>query len=31
MLEMDEPLAGAGAQLSGLRHPSETLVALKRE
>lgn len=30
MLEMDEPMAGAGAQLSGLHHPSETEEALKR-
>lgn len=29
-LEMDEPMAGAGAQLSGERNPSETERALKR-
>lgn len=30
MLEMDEPMAGAGAQLSGMHHTSETEEALKR-
>jgi hypothetical protein len=30
MLEMDEPMAGAGAQLSGMHHKSETEEALKR-
>lgn len=29
MLEMDEPMAGAGAQLSGMHHASETEEALK--
>jgi len=30
MLEMDEAMAGAGAQLSGVYHRSETQEALKR-
>jgi hypothetical protein len=30
LIEMDEPMAGAGAQLPGLRRPSETEEALKR-
>lgn len=30
MLEMDEPMAGAGAQLSGERSASETEKALER-
>jgi hypothetical protein len=30
MLEMDEPMAGAGAQLSGERNASETEQALRR-
>ena len=30
MLEMDEPMAGAGAQLSGEHTASETELALKR-
>jgi hypothetical protein len=30
MLEMDEPMAGAGAQLSGMHRKSETEEALKR-
>lgn len=30
MLEMDEPMAGAGAQLSGMHKSSETEDALKR-
>jgi hypothetical protein len=30
MLEMDEPMVGAGAQLSGEKSTSETEVALKR-
>jgi hypothetical protein len=30
MLEMDEPMAGAGAQLSGERSDSETEKALRR-
>lgn len=30
MLEMDEPMAGAGAQLSGMHSQSETEDALKR-
>jgi hypothetical protein len=30
MLEMDEPMAGAGAQLAGMHHTSETEEALKR-
>lgn len=29
-LELDEPMAGAGAQLSAERNPSETEQALKR-
>jgi hypothetical protein len=30
MLEMDEPMAGAGAQISGMHEDSETELALKR-
>ena len=30
MLEMDEPMAAAGAQLSGEHHKSETELALDR-
>lgn len=30
MLEMDEPMAGAGAQLSGMHRKSETEEAMKR-
>lgn len=30
MLEMDEPMAGAGALLSGSHHKSETELALER-
>jgi hypothetical protein len=30
MLEMDEPMAGAGAQLSGEKNGSETEKALRR-